>query len=85
MKTFNYVITDPVGIHARPASLLVKMAKNYESDLTIEKDGKTASLTKLMSIMQLGIKKGDTVTISANGEDENTAIEELKNFFEENL
>lgn len=85
MKTFNYVITDPVGIHARPASLLVKIAKNYESTLTIEKDGKAACLTKLMSIMQLGIRKGDTVTISANGEDENSAIEELKNFFEENL
>ena len=46
MKSFNYVITDEVGIHARPAGLLVKEAKKFESECTITKDGKTKKLTQ---------------------------------------
>lgn len=85
MKEFTYVITDPEGIHARPAGLLVKEAKKFTSDCTITKDGKTKKLTQLMMLMSLGVKNGDTVTISAEGEDEDAAIEALKDFFEKNL
>ena len=46
MKQFQYTITDPVGIHARPAGLLVKAAKAFQSSITVEKDGKTAAATK---------------------------------------
>ena len=51
----------------------------------ITKDGKTKKLTQLMMLMSLGVKQGDTVTVAANGEDEDAAIETLKAFFEANL
>ena len=56
MKTFNYVITDEVGIHARPAGMLVKEAKKYASDIMINKAGKKADAKKLMMLMTLGVK-----------------------------
>ena len=82
MKSFEYTIKDELGIHARPAGMLVKEAKNFASECTITKDGKTKKMTQLMS---LGVKQGDTVTVAANGEDEDAAIETLKAFFEANL
>ena len=54
MKTFSYTITDEVGIHARPAGLLAKKAKEFESVCTIEKGGKSVNITKLMALMGLG-------------------------------
>ncbi len=85
MKTFEYTIKDELGIHARPAGLLVKEAKKYESECTITKDGKTKKLTQLMMLMSLGVKQGENVTVTAEGADEDTAIEGLKAFFEANL
>ena len=85
MKTFEYTIKEELGIHARPAGLLVKEAKKYESECTITKDGKTKKLTQLMMLMSLGVKQGETVTVTAEGADEDTAIEGLKAFFEANL
>lgn len=85
MKTFEYTIKDELGIHARPAGLLVKEAKKYESECTITKDGKTKKLTQLMMLMSLGVKQGETVTVTAEGADEDAAIEGLKEFFEANL
>jgi len=85
MKTFEYTIKDELGIHARPAGLLVKEAKKYESECTITKDGKTKKLTQLMMLMSLGVKQGDTVTISVDGADEDAAVAALKEFFENNL
>ena len=85
MKTFEYTIKDELGIHARPAGLLVKEAKKYESECTITKDGKTKKLTQLMMLMSLGVKQVETVTVTAEGADEDTAIEGLKAFFEANL
>ena len=85
MKTFDYTIKDAMGIHARPAGLLVKEAKKYESECTITKDGKTKKLTQLMMLMSLGVKQGETVTVTAEGADEDAAIADLKEFFEANL
>ena len=85
MKTFEYTIKDELGIHARPAGLLVKEAKNFESECTITKDGKTKKLTQLMMLMSLGVKQGDTVTVSVDGADEDAAVASLKEFFENNL
>ena len=80
----EYTIKDELGIHARPAGMLVKEAKNFASECTITKDGKTKKLTQLMMLMSLGVKQGDTVTVAANGEDEDAAIETLKAVFEAN-
>lgn len=85
MKTFNYVIKDAVGIHARPAGLLVKEAKKYESKITLTKDGKSAEATKLMAVMGLGVKCGQTVEVSVEGADEETTFEAVKSFFEANF
>ena len=85
MKQFDYTITDPLGIHARPAGLLAKEAKKFASACTITKNGQTKKLTQLMMIMSLGVKHGETITNAAEGEDEDAAIEALKAFFEGNL
>ena len=85
MLTFNYTIKDEVGIHARPAGLLVKEAKNFKSQILIKKDGKAVEATKLMAVMGLGVKCGQNVEIEISGEDEKEAFEALKAFFEQNL
>lgn len=63
----------------------IKEAKKFQSECTITKGDKTKKLTQLMMLMSLGVKQGDTVTVSAEGADEDTAIAELKAFFENNL
>ena len=86
MKQFSYTITDPVGIHARPAGLLVKAAKALDSTITIEKvGGKSAAATKLMAIMGLGIKHGDTVSVTVEGGAEDANATAMEQFFKENL
>ena len=85
MKTFQYTIKDPVGIHARPAGLLAKKAKEFASEITIQKDEKSARATKLIAIMGLCIKSGDTVTVCISGADENVAADAMEDFFRENL
>ena len=85
MRTFEYVIKDELGIHARPAGMLAKEAKAYTSEITISKDGKMAGATKLMALMGLGVKSGDTVTVTVNGDDEEAAEKAIKEFMEKNL
>ena len=85
MKTFEHVVKDELGIHARPAGVLAKEAKNFQSTITIVKGEKKAEATRLMAVMSLGVKKGDLVTVNVEGEDEETAFEAVKKFFDENL
>lgn len=85
MVKFEYVIKDEIGIHARPAGMLAKTAKGFDSVVTVEKDGKSAAATKLMALMGLGVKCGDKVTVTAEGTDEQQAAEAMKKFFEDNL
>lgn len=85
MKSFEYTITDEVGIHARPAGLLVKEVKQYDSVIKVTKDGKSAEAKKLMALMGLGVKKGDTVTVTVEGGDEEAAAAKMEEFFKNNL
>ena len=85
MKEFTYKIKDEVGIHARPAGYLAKKSKEFESIITIEKNGKKATASKLMAVMSLGVEQGDEVTVTIEGSDEEKALTEIKKFFEENL
>lgn len=85
MKSFQYVIKDEIGIHARPAGLLVKEAKQFTSDVTLECEGKSADAKKLMALMALGVKNGNTVTITVTGDDEAAAAEQMEEFFKANL
>ena len=85
MKEFKYVITDPEGIHARPAGILVKQAAGYQSVVKITKGEKSADAKRIFGVMGLGVKTGEEVTITVEGADEDTAITELEAFFKENL
>ena len=85
MKQFQYTIKDELGVHARPAGLLVKLAKQYTSAITIEKNGKTCDMRKLMALMGMGVKQGETVTIKVEGDDEEAAAEAIQKFLSENV
>ena len=85
MKSFEYVIQDELGLHARPAGLLVKEAKQFASKINLTKDGKTVSATQLMMLMGMGAKRGATITVTVEGEDEDAACAAIEKFFRENL
>ena len=86
MKQFTYTIKDPVGIHARPAGILAKMAKTLDSKVTISKaDGKSAEAKKLMAVMGLGVKTGETVTVTVEDGNEDANAAAMEQFFKENL
>ena len=85
MKEFQYTVKDACGIHARPAGLLVKVAKGFASTATLEKDGKSCDLRKLMALMGMGVKQGDTVTVKVEGDDEAAAAEAIQKFLSENV
>lgn len=86
MRQFTYTIQDKVGIHARPAGPLAKAAKALDSVVTIEKaDGRSAAATKLMAVMGLGVKCGDTVTVKIEGGNEGDSLLEMESFFKQNL
>ena len=78
MKEFQYTVKDACGIHARPAGLLVKTA-------TLEKDGKSCDMRKLMALMGMGVKQGDTVTVKVEGDDEEAAAAAIQKFLTENV
>ena len=64
MKEFKYTITDPEGIHARPAGELVKAAKQFTSTIKLAKDGKSGDCKKIFGIMGLAVKNGQEVTLT---------------------
>lgn len=85
MKEFQYVIKDELGIHARPAGLLVKEATKFQSAIRIKKEDKEADAKRIFGVMGLGVKHADEITVSADGADEAEAIAALEAFFNANL
>ena len=85
MFEFSYTIKDPVGIHARPAGLLSKEGKKYKSTITVDKDGNPVNVLKLMALMKLGVKCGETVKVTIEGEDEATVAPIIEEFFKANF
>ena len=79
------MITDPEGIHARPAGILVKQAAGYQSSVKIAKGEKSADAKRIFGVMGLGVKTGEEITVTVEGADEDTAAAELETFFKENL
>ncbi len=84
MKNITYTVTDENGIHARPAGIIVKTAKQFSSSVSIEMqadggENRTADAKKLFTVMGLGAKKGSVLTVTAEGEDENEAVSEMEN------
>ena len=84
MKEFVYKITDPIGLHARPAGLLSKKSAELDSNITIIKDGKCVDTRRLLALMQLGIKENDIITVRVEGGNENKNAQEILSFLEEN-
>ncbi len=70
MQEFTFIVKDPSGIHARPAGILVKEACKYKSDIAVKHSDKVADAKRIFSVMGIGAKCGDLLTITINGEDE---------------
>ena len=87
MKPFQYTIQEELGMHARAAGLFLQLAKEFKSSIVISNDTKDRSgdLKKLLSVIDLDIQYGDTVTVTVKGPDEDVAAEEMQAFFEETL
>lgn len=85
MKKFSYVIKDELGIHARPAGLLVKEAATFPGTVKIATNGKEVDAKRILGVMSLGAKKGHEVTITVEGDGEAEMADKMKKFFEENL
>jgi len=78
MLEFKHKIKDPVGLHARPAGLLVKKAGEYQSKISLMKDNRTADAKSMLSIMALGAKTENERLIRIEGQDEKVAMTELE-------
>ena len=87
MRKINYTVMAEAGIHARPAGLLVKQAASFKSNIKIlnEESGKEADLKRLMAVMALRVKQGNSVVVSVEGEDEEEAPAALEAILKENF
>ena len=85
MKEIKYVITDPLGLHARPAGMLVKAVAGFASKVTVTAPTGTADAKRLMAVMRLAAKQGMELTFTVDGADEDTAVQQLQAFLSANL
>lgn len=86
MKQFNYVIRHPLGMHARPAGQLVRLAREYvDTEITVAKGEVQVKATQLIRLMGMGIRQGTEITVTAEGPGEDEAIAAIQQFLEENL
>ena len=86
MKSFEYVITDPVGIHARPAGIIIKEIKKFASTVMIAKGDKSVDMKRgPLGVMGLKVKQGDTVKLTIEGPNEAEAAATIETFFKENF
>lgn len=85
MKEFSYTIKDALGIHARPAGLLVKEAAKYPCEVTLKCGEKKGNAKKIMNVMAMGVKKDYEVIVVCEGDEEDAAAAALEAFFKENL
>ncbi len=73
----DVTITNNIGLHARPATFFIQKANSYRCSIWIEKDDRKVNAKSLLGVLSLGIAKGMTVTLVAEGQDETTAIDGL--------
>ncbi|WP_101551268.1 HPr family phosphocarrier protein [Anaerotruncus massiliensis (ex Togo et al. 2019)] len=85
MQQFDYTISDPMGLHARPAGQLVRQAAAFKSRVTIRRGDREADCTRLLRVMALCAAAGETVTFTVDGEDEQAACEAMRAFCTESL
>lgn len=82
MEVKEFHITADAGLHARPATLLVQAAGQFQADITLTYKDKDVNLKSIMGVMSLGVPKGETVKVSINGEDEVQAMEKITDVME---
>ena len=85
MKEFSYVITDPNGMHARPAGRITAVAKQYKSYTTLWYKAGNSDIKKLLQFMGSNVKENEKVIVRVEGVDEDTCAEALEKAFKENL
>lgn len=85
MKSFHYTITDKMGLHAQPAGFLTKLALSYPCRVTVMQGGRRADAKKIFGVMGLGVKSGQEITLETEGDQEEEAMEALRDFLEKNL
>ncbi|MCF0069610.1 HPr family phosphocarrier protein [Dyadobacter sp. CY261] len=85
MISKEYTILAPEGIHARPATALVRLVKKFKSGISLKKGDKTIPLNSMLNILALSTKGGDLVSVLIDGEDEEEAASALDVFFKEQL
>ena len=81
MKKEKIILQNETGLHARPAAELVKLASTFKSDVNLTANEKTVNAKSILAIMSLGIKASTEIEIECNGEDEETAIQEIVKAF----
>lgn len=85
MKEAKYIIGNSLGIHARPAAEIAKVASQFKSDINLSSNDKKANAKSLLMIMAMGVKNGQELVVTANGDDEDKAIEALNLLFSNNF
>lgn len=86
MKSFTYVVKDPEGIHARPATQLVQHAAKFKTTkITVNYNGKKVDCKGIFGMMSLGAKQGASLTFDFDGPEEDVAYDTMKKFVEENF
>ena len=85
MKEINFTVTDPLGIHARPAGILVKEAKKFSSKITVFKGEKSCDMRKLLALMGLAVKQNDSIVVQVEGADEDACAAAIEAFLKENF
>jgi phosphotransferase system HPr (HPr) family protein len=85
MCEISYAIKDPDGIHARPAGKFVELMQTFKSSITVNRDDKSSDAKKLFALMKMRVKAGETITVKAEGDDEDKAVNAALAFLKENL
>ena len=85
MVTKEVVINNQVGLHARPATFFIQKANEFRSTIMVEKENRKVNAKSLLGVLSLGITKGSTITISAEGPDETEAVNALCELIESNF
>src|ERR1044071_7466263 len=78
MKQIELVIQNETGLHARPAKVLVNLAKQFKSNISLQHKGKRANAKSMVSVLTLGAVRGSDITVQVEGVDEEIAITELE-------
>ncbi|MBN3534408.1 HPr family phosphocarrier protein [Mycoplasma procyoni] len=84
MEKLTVVITDPVGLHARPASKIAGIASKFKSDIKLISGEQSANAKSIMNIMALAVKQGQEITLEISGDDEKEALDKIKEAMVEN-